>query len=166
MRWPIQIQLLLPVLSVVLLAIVLASGTSAYLDVARANRRQQEDLARVVGALTDAAFPLTDNVLRQMSGLSGAEFVVLDADYQLRGSTLPLGRDDLASLRGGRESIEQLASRPAITLAGRTYLGTRMPVTRHGAIARPDWLVVLYPEDQWWSGARQAAYPARLPASM
>ena len=37
-----------------------------------------------------------------------------------------------------------------------------MPVTRRGTAVRPDWLVVLYPEDQWWSAARQAIFPALL----
>ena len=37
-----------------------------------------------------------------------------------------------------------------------------MRVTRGGAATWPCWLVVLYPEDQWWAGARQAAYPTLL----
>ena len=99
MRRPIQVQLLFPFLSVVLLAIVLASGTIACLGVNRANRRQQDDLARVVATLTDATFPLSKDVLRQMSGLSGAEFVVFDADSRLLEHTLPLAADELESLR-------------------------------------------------------------------
>ena len=43
--------------------------------------------------------------------------------------------------------------------AGRTYLARRMPVTRRGTAVPAGWLVVLYPEDQWWAGARQAVYP-------
>ena len=162
MRRPIRIQLLLPVLPVVLLAIVAASGTSADLDIQRANRRQQEHLARVVDTLTEPAFPLADNVLRKMSGLSGAEFVVLDADNRLEGSTLPLDREAL-----------QLAS-PAEGQSRRKFVGRRAGCGSRGAdlsghadarhagtatFARPDWLVVLYPEDQWWARARQAAYP-------
>ena len=161
MRRPIRIQLLLPVLPVVLLAIVAASGTSAYLDIQRANRRQQEHLARVVDTLTEPAFPLADNVLRKMSGLSGAEFVVLDADNRLEGSTLPLDAAELQLLRrlkGNREEKSSNAEQ-VVVLGGRTYLGTRISVRRHGEFARPDWLVVLSPEDQWWAGARQAAYP-------
>ena len=41
-------------LSVVLLAIVLASGTIAYLGVRQANQRQEKELARVVHTLSDA----------------------------------------------------------------------------------------------------------------
>ena len=164
MRRPIQIQLLLPVLSVVLLAIVAASGTSAWLGVRAANRRQQDDLARVVATLTEAAFPLSENVLRQMSGLSGAQFVLFDADNRLQESTLALEREELASLcrLPGEGKLTQFSAQPALQLGGRSYLGARMRVTRGGAATWPCWLVVLYPEDQWWAGARQAAYPTLL----
>ncbi len=167
MRRPIQVQLLFPFLSVVLLAIVLASGTIACLGVNRANRRQQDDLVRVVATLTDATFPLSKDVLRQMSGLSGAEFVVFDAEGRLLEHTLPLGSDELESLRRLPEGSSPLSAEPPApagksgkpsqspVIAGRTYLAWRMPVTRRGTAVRPDRLVVLYPEDQWWS--RRAA---------
>ena len=161
MRWPIQIQLLLPFLSVVLLAIVLACVTIAYLGTTRARDQQEENLRRVVGTLTEATFPLTNRVLRQMSGLSGAEFVVLDGQSRLQESTLRLGAEDAASLTRlpGEDRLEKLAARAVVTLSGRTYLGGRVPVARRSS-ARPGALVVLYPEDQWGRVAREAAYPA------
>ena len=161
MRWPIQIQLLLPFLSVVLLAIVLACVTIAYLGTTRARDQQEENLRRVVGTLTEATFPLTDRVLRQMSGLSGAEFVVLDGANRLQESTLRLGAEDAASLTRlpGEDRLEKLTARAVVTLSGRTYLGGRVPVARRSS-ARPGSLVVLYPEDQWGRVAREAAYPA------
>ncbi len=161
MRRPIQIQLLLPFLSVVLLAIVLACVTIAYLGTTRARNQQEENLRRVVGTLTEAAFPLTDRVLRQMSGLSGADFVVLDDENRIQGSTLRLTPEEGASLTRlpGVDRLENLAARAVVTLAGRTYLGGRVAVARRGS-GRPGSLVVLYPEDQWGRVAREAAYPA------
>jgi signal transduction histidine kinase len=161
MRWPIQIQLLLPFLSVVLLAILLACVTIAYLGTTRARHQQEENLRRVVGTLTEATFPPTERVLQQMSGLSGAEFVVLDEKNRIQGSTLRLPTEEGASLaRLPREDrLENLSARAAVALSGRTYLGGRVPVARRGS-ARRDWLVVLYPEDQWGRVAREAAYPA------
>ena len=173
-----------------LLAIVLASGTIACLGVNRANRRQQDDLVRVVATLTDATFPLSKDVLRQMSGLSGAEFVVFDAERPPPRTHLAAGRaTSCESLRrlpegsspmlGGPSGMVLrqrgiLSAEPSAqagesgkpsqspVISGRTYLAWRMPVTRRGTAVRPDWLVVLYPEDQWWSAARQAVYPALL----
>ncbi len=179
MRRPIQVQLLFPVLSVVLLAIVLSSGTIAYLGVARASRRQQDELSHIVATLTDPAFPLSKDVLGQMSGLSGAEFVVLDAAGQRKESTLPLSAEELQRL--GRLPVEGSSggspvfaagksgpapAQPVVRLSERTYLARRMPVTHHGSAVPPDWLVVLYPEDQWWAGARQAAYPTLVTGAL
>ena len=58
----------------------------------RAGRTQEESLRRVVATLTEAKFPLIESVLRQMSGLSGAEFVLLDRSDSLQASTLLLAR--------------------------------------------------------------------------
>ena len=78
MRWPIQIQLLLPMLTVVVMAIALAAAVSAYLGGKHARQAQDENLRRVVATLSEANFPLSEPVLRQMSGLSGAEFVFFE----------------------------------------------------------------------------------------
>ena len=88
MRRPIQIQLLVPTLSVVVLAIVLASGASGYFGAMRQRQSQEESLRRVVATLTEGRFPLTESVLQQMSGLSGAEFVFLDTNQKVLASTL------------------------------------------------------------------------------
>ena len=53
--WPIQIQLLVPTLSVVVLAIALASGASGYFGAMRQRQSQEESLRRVVATLTKAA---------------------------------------------------------------------------------------------------------------
>ena len=98
MRWPIQFQLLLPTLSVVVLAIVLASGVSLFRRPTGAPSPRGE-LQRVVATLAEAKFPLSEPVLRQMSGLSGAEFVLLDQPDTLQASTLRLSAEDLELLQ-------------------------------------------------------------------
>jgi len=90
MRWPIQVQLLIPILLVVSLAIVLASAITAYFGSVRDRRQQEDRLRRVVATLMEASFPLTERVLQQMQGLSGAEFVLVDERGQIQASTLPL----------------------------------------------------------------------------
>ena len=164
MRWPIQFQLLLPTLSVVVLAIVLASGVSAYFGGRRARQAQEESLQRVVATLTEAKFPLSEPVLRQMSGLSGAEFVLLDQRNRLQASTLRLSGEDLALLRQIRndEPASELTTRPATSLGGRVYLSQRLPVSAHDPLSPAGSLVVLYPEDRSSAVMRQAAFPALM----
>ena len=162
MRWPIQFQLLLPLLTVVVLAIVLASVGIAYFGGRRARQAQEDSLRRVVTTLTEAGYPPTEPVLRQMSGLSVAEFVLLDRHDALKASTLSLTSDDLEQLRNLRdgEPSSGLAGRPTTLLGGRSYLSQRLAVARRDPVLSAGWLVVLYPEDRWSAMMRQAAYPA------
>jgi signal transduction histidine kinase len=164
MRWPIQIQLLLPMLTVVVLAIVLASGVSAYLGGKRARQVRDENLQRVVATLSEARFPLSTPVLRQMSGLSGAEFVFFQGGEVPRASTLQLNRDDLKLLRGlsyakGPDIFE---AEHTTLLSGRIYLSQGVPVRTREPASPNGSLIVLYPEDRWWSAVHQAAYPALM----
>lgn len=162
MRWPIQFQLLLPMLTVVVLAIALASAGGAYFGVRRARQTQEESLRRVVATLTEAPFPLSEYVLKLMSGLSGAEFVLLSRDGSLQATTLELNRDDLQQLcdiPNERMSNDLWAS-PTTLLAGLAYLSQRVPVAAREPASRAGSLVVLYPEDRWSAVVRQSAYPA------
>jgi signal transduction histidine kinase len=164
MRRPIQIQLLVPMLCVVLFAIVLASAATAYWGSVHAREDELDNLRRVVATVTETAFPLTDRVLQQMSGLSGAEFVLLDRDNRVQQSTLRLESgeaDGLAQVPEARGPAH-LAPGPAMVLGGRAYLAGRVPVAERAPRWEPCSLVVLYPEDRWTARVRQAAYPALL----
>ncbi len=160
MRWPIRLQLLLPMLLIVVLVVVLASVSSTYLAVAGASRRQAEQLHRVAGTLTETNFPLTEAVLRQMSGLSGGQFVLLDGDRQVVHGTLPLDGNDVAALgQVGTRSTADLFSGRGVSLADRHYFAELVPVTARSQPGEPMSLIVLYPKDRWWAVARQVAYP-------
>ncbi len=164
MRWPIHLQLLLPMLLIAVLAIALTSTISGSLAAARLRQQQEENLHRVLTTLTEAAFPLTERVLRQMSGLSGAEFVVFDDRSQVEASTLRLAAADLAALQRlpMEKGLTQVSADPVAEVAGRRYLGHRLPVVLPASMPARRSLVVLYEEDRWRSAARQAAYPALI----
>lgn len=168
MRWPIQYQLLTPMLAVVVAAIALASVGSAYFVGRWARQSQEESLARVVNALTEAWYPPTERVLQMTRGLSGAEFVVLDQRELLAASTLELGKEDLEQLRQMRadEPSSQLAGRPTIVLGGRSYLSQRVPVARRDPVRRAGSLIVLYPEERWAAAMQQAAYPTIIAGAL
>lgn len=164
MRWPIQIQLLLPMLSVVVLAIALASATAAYFGARRAARQEEENLRRVVATLTEATFPLTERVLKQSRGLSGAEFFLLDDNGQVQAGTLRLGEKewDTLHLMPIDMRLERFTASPKVTLGGRSYRGRRVPVARSRFAADAGSLVVLYPEDQGSVAVRQVVFPAAI----
>lgn len=164
MRWPIQIQLLLPVLSVVILAIVLASAATAWVGVWRARQQQEDNLRRVVTTLTSAPYAPTESVLEQMSKLSGAEFVLLDEQGQVQASTLRLSPQELPAINAMAvgDDLERFSENPRVKVNGQFYLGHRTPVAKRWVTIAPGSLVVLYYEDRWWAAIRRAGYPAFL----
>ena len=142
MRRPIHIQLLVPMLSVVVLAIVLASGAGGYYGAMRQRQSQEESLRRVVATLAEPHFPLTKEVLQQMSGLSGGEFVFLDSDQNVVAGTLALGTPTWTVCG------IWLGSR-ASRLGRHIYLSKRAPVIGRGPAATVSGsLVVLYSQAQ------------------
>ena len=169
MRRPIQIQLLVPTLSVVVLAIALASGASGYFGAMRQRQSQEESLRRVVSSLTKGPFRINDGLLRQVSELSGAEFVFLDAHQKVLASTLSLSKADrqrLASLPGdsvaGDADRRPLGAQPSVDLAGGVYLSQRTAIAARGPEGESGSLVVLYSQERWSAATWQAAYPAMV----
>jgi len=157
LRWPLQRQLLVPVLSVVVAAIVASSALTAYLAAGWAARRQEEDLKRVVHTLTDAGFPLTEPVLLKMSGLSGADFVVFDGAGQMLAATISPRSEALAALRKlpPQSRDTTIWDQPRLELADRDYLAARLLLddARTGSSSLS--LVVLYPADRRWTAHRE-----------
>jgi signal transduction histidine kinase len=153
---------MLPVLAVVIVAILACSLVSAYVAADWTRERQEENLARVVATLTEASFPLNESVLRRMSGLSGAEFVVFDAEGHFQASSRPFSRPDLAELLDlpRDQKLADFASSKTIELSGRRYMANRLSVANapaaNGALMS---LAVAYPEERWTIARRQAVYP-------
>lgn len=161
MRWPIHVQLLLPMLSIAMLAIALIGATTGYLGAARVHQQQEDELRRVVATLTRANFPLTNHVLRQMSGLSGAEFVVFDVQQQIEACTLNLTVAEIERLvrlpvaSMSEHSVEHVR----LQIGACRYLVHRAPVLQWPHEVTRGSLVVLYDEARWRSAVRQSAYP-------
>lgn len=164
MRWPIRAQLLVPMLAIVVLTIGLASAAGAWWRLIQVHRQQEENLRRVTATLVDASFPLSPRVLRQMRALAGAELIVIDADGHIEDTTLALPPGDVQCLRGLRSEsdVERFATGERVEVAGRNYVGQRVPLVRRLASGKPGFLIVLYGEDRWSAAVGQAVYPSLL----
>ncbi len=162
MRWPIRLQLLLATILIAITAIVLACAASAYLAVSAAGRSKARELVRIEETLSQGSgFPLSPNVLDRMSGLSGAEFVLLDDEDRVLHATIALGDRDMAVLRGTSVTgdLQTLTEAAEIELGGRLYFGHVVSPTQNSAGSPGQLLVVLYGKDQWWAVARRVASP-------
>ena len=146
-------------LSVVVVAIGLVIAAGAYLSSLHTRQQQEENLRRLVTTLASVPFPLTDGVLRQMAGLSGGEFILLDNFRHIQSKTLSVPEGEIQSLLAIPEGLE-LKTGYRVILGGQAYLGHRVPSAGAPPATESGSLVVLYGEDRWGSGIRQAAYPA------
>ncbi|TWT74653.1 Sensor protein FixL [Posidoniimonas polymericola] len=88
MRWPLRNQILLPVLAVSFASVVVIGGANAWLAYAAARDAVVARVQGVADVLATSGFPLTPAVLRQMSGLTGAQLVLTDARGAPRAASL------------------------------------------------------------------------------
>lgn len=161
MRRPIQRQLLIPMLFVVLACVAVASVTGAWAGGRFLREQERDNLRRLANTLADMGFPLTENVLRQMAGLSGADFVVLSESGEVVRSTIALVREEATQLKGLVERGDpfQHGSDESVVLAKKTYLAARLPVRAAVPRGVSESLCVLVPEEHWNRVARRAAWP-------
>jgi len=117
----------------------------------------ERQLTEITQTLDQSNFPLTDAVLRQMRGLSGAEFVLAGDS----GAVLASSSDHTAADWLPRNSLVQsdIALRQRITLSGTTCFHTATRLARRHANTSSDVLHILYPEAGYREAWTGAVYP-------
>ena len=162
MRRPIRTQLQVAMLSVVAFGIALASGTGAYLAVLEAGRRELAHFRDAKAIISEANFPLTKSVLRQMHGLSGAEFVLLE-DNRIINATIPLDNTDIEVLGNICAEYESPYTAPPasiVSLGEKMYHADLLSVKRRGGSNEVSSVLILFPKDRWWVLARKVGWPS------
>lgn len=174
MRWPLRTQILLPMLLVTLVAVVGVSLVNAGLSAQRARERIENELAEIAQTLENAEFRLTDSVLRQMRGLSGAEFVLTDLEStSILSTSTPdpfparppgLGKSNTIETSSAAASLG--AGSAPLTLAGPIAIGNRSyfhsSITIHQrnlADQGPRKLHIYYPQERYEEAWRDVVQP-------
>src|SRR6185369_13589028 len=109
MRLPIRHQLLIPLL-VLLLGVISISTWTVMASVGRARRDIEKEMQRVAHTLSEEKYPLTEYVLQQMKGYSGAEYIVVHPDRR-RTTTLPDANVDLPPVSAAAGKTPELGPR-------------------------------------------------------
>ncbi len=157
MRWPIRNQIFLPVATLLLVAVASLAVLLAAVAARHSSRERMERVERVVATLDEASFPLTENVLAKMRGLSGAEYVTLNDRGAILTSTLGLVREsNLPSPLPATGHPARLEDFGMIDVAGQPYY---MAVLDGHGNAGVRSLLVLYPKSNLWQAQWQAAWP-------
>lgn len=164
-RWSIRWQLLVPIVSIVVLSSLLATGITVSWVSRQVRGEQQTDLRRVVQTLADSTFPLTERVLEQMSGLSGAHFVLLGPERQILAATTPANAfaHRLLELSDRRPSASHRAA--VLALDDGDYVVDFVSLSGRVGARDGSKLFLLYPEAALATRIRQALAPAIVPAA-
>ncbi|MBX9788825.1 MAG: hypothetical protein K2Y37_07900 [Pirellulales bacterium] len=161
MRWPLRHQILWPLAGSMLVTLVAASMLTAYLQA----RQQEAEIAAQLDALSETLrrsnFPLTDHVLEQMRGLSGAEFLLANA------SGPRLATAGVASLlnRGMPQAAEPASAGrlgTTVTVADESYFHRVVNLGSRSATSPATTLHVFYPERSWREARGKAIQPALI----
>jgi signal transduction histidine kinase len=157
MRWPLRNQILLPMAGVMVVTVLAVSVLNAYFSAQRTRERIEFELRDVAATLSQSSFPLTDAVLRQTRGLSGAEFAVTDA----KGTRLAASREDLGTppTEADVQQPQELKLTDTIELSGESYYHAAVPRQTWAKSDRDHTLHIFYPEESWRLAFRQSILP-------
>lgn len=156
MRRPLRNQIIVPMALVMLGTLVGASVLNAWLSARRMRAQIERQLRDVTQTLAESGFILTDVVLRQMQGLSGAEFVLIDdSDVTLASS---MAKDVVSQLprQEPTDQWNQLTLGDPIRIDDGRYFYAVVRMRRPSVPSQDGVLHILYPEQSYreaWLGA-------------
>jgi signal transduction histidine kinase len=162
-RLPLRRQILLPLLAIVALTLVGVSSAHVWLTSRLLRTAVNEQMRGVARTLDASTYPLETNVLRQVSGLSGAELVLVDektgallaaSDDAFREAKLPSAAPAQAA---ERVDMQQIA-----TVGEHAYFYGVAQLDRRASGGGRQLLRLFYPERTFQEARWQAIYPSLL----
>lgn len=143
-------------------ALLAVSLLNAYLAAQATERRIEQQLRTIAHTLRDSTFPLTENVLAQMHGLSGADFLITDDSGRVTIASRPLAQQ--LSVAGVRDDWRQLGLARASTTEDGSYyqmaLRLNEQTRRATASGSSHVLHILFSADELGQARRQAMWPS------
>ncbi len=164
MRWPLRYQILLPFAAAMLAVVLGVSLLDAYLAARRTQDRIERQLHEVARTLLEANFPLTDAVLQQTRGLSGAEFVLADERGGVRATTLA-ARDHFEA-GTAVPAAPQFTLDDTVEVDDESYVHTAVNVRSQAGNDEALLLHILYPRRLLQEARSRAAYPPLVVGSL
>jgi signal transduction histidine kinase len=156
MRWPLRNQIIVPMAFVMLATLTGASVFNAWLSARRVRRDIETQLREAARILAEPNFPLTDAVLRQAQGLSGAEFATTDAAGAILASSRNKGTYPELPLHKPASQWNELKLGDTIQTGGGRYFHTAVHLRRR---SQDELLHILYPERSYREAWLHAVFP-------
>jgi signal transduction histidine kinase len=154
MRFTIRYQLFLPLLALIV-GVVGASVWSAWASGQRARRQIETQIDNIAATVKSAKFDLNTKTLQLMKGMSGAEFLLAEAERKpLRDESGNLVASTLAVMPAELPAPAEHLDTP-VRIGAQSYLCRGLAYERRGQI-----LYVFYPESLMREAFWQALGPA------
>jgi signal transduction histidine kinase len=157
MRWPLRIQIFLPFTLLMLGMLAAVSLLGAYGSARWQRQRVQEQLRNVARTLAESNFPLTDAVLRQGRGLSGADLTLATLAGKVEATTdaklAPLPADV------SEQSAGELVLDQQVRFGEEQFFATAVKLPPRYAGDKTRKLYIFYPEKSWRQAWRETVYP-------
>lgn len=155
MRWPLRLQILTPMAIILLVTVGCVSALNAWLAAARVRTDVEAQLRDVARTLEATNFPLESNVLKQTSGLCGAELLIVDRQGETVAGSFAgtLAAKNLLTAVDWRE----LRLRDTFELKGEAFFYTAVKLDRRPVGGGLVDLYIFYPETSWRQATQQAA---------
>lgn len=138
MRLPLRLQVFLPFAGLLTATICAVGAAWAWQALRATDDEIHRQMRGAAGVLVAANFPLTNVVLEQTRGLSGAEFVGVDTDGAIRASSLPA---DV-----GYEPLIEADDAPTLSLGGVDYIHQVVERSSPAALDGIRRIHILYPQ--------------------
>lgn len=146
MKSPLHNQIFLPTAALLVLAVVLFTGISAWHAAKVRQGQTASHMEAVANALGSASYPLTDDVVQRIGAMIGGDVVVLGADQQVASSTIEAD-EDLRSLLANLTVPGTNASAPqSLSWNSGSYLVTSIQRSR---VRRPQTLYVILAQEEF-----------------
>ena len=156
MRRSLRSQILYPFAGLTAVAVIAVSAAGAWRAAAVTEARIEAQMQSAADVLLSAGFPLTDAVLRQTRGLSGAEFVSTGERGRILASSFEAPPRDWHDVIDGAEGT---ASPANVAVGGVECLHWRIERTARAAVDDRRTLHILYPQEQRRQLVREAIVP-------
>ncbi len=155
MRWPLRLQILTPMAIILLVTVGSVSALNAWIAAARVRTDVEAQLSNVARTLEATNFPLESNVLKQTSGLCGADLLIVDGQGETVAGSFPgtVAAKDLLMASDWR----QLKLRDTYELEGEGFFYTAVKLDRRPVGGGLVDLYIFYPETSWRQATQQAA---------
>ncbi len=158
MRWSIRYQILVPLLTL-LVGVVAMSVWAALASAHQARDQIEKQVRDIAHTLNESSFPLTDKVLSLLKGFSGADYVLIARDDQIR-TTLHSHDLTLPPPQLEGHEWERITLQQQVDVEGASYFFSAVRL-RQGPDAGAS-LYILYPESLWRDAMWQAVRPSLL----